>query len=283
MTAELLSDEAQVARLVDRTRQIQNVLEGSGATHPDRMATAMVRMTQPGLGAHEFQVLMGPQGPQGTADAKATADKARADTAASEKALNQARGRHTQADGDQTRLGESGAADTSDSSTRMYEVTPSPSAARTPTLTLTAQAPGCHTSCTETCAKEHAQGKKHPICDLPYSATSYDKTPQQHTDGKVKFNKRSPSARDKARLAGCKNQIEGKVGKVEKSYRGNNSCTSCKRGTHAFVPRWANLRTGQCKPLVEQSSVQCTTLDRDYWDGTKKASNGMEKNVICTK
>jgi len=28
------------------------------------------------------------------------------------------------------------------------------------------KAPTCHTSCTKACAEEHAQGKKHPICDL---------------------------------------------------------------------------------------------------------------------
>ena len=69
------------------------------------------------------------------------------------------------------------------------------------------KAPTCHTSCTETCAEEHAQGKKHPICDLPYNATSYDKTPQQHPDGKLKIGKdffwgpmvKSISAKKKAR------------------------------------------------------------------------------------
>ena len=142
------------------------------------------------------------------------------------------------------------------------------------------KAPTCHTSCTETCAKEHAQGKKHPICDLPYSATSYDKTPQQHPDGEVKIvklNGKKITTRDKLKLARCKNQIKMKWGQ-----RNFLTCTSCKSG-NALVPFYANSRTGHCSPMVEHESVKCTNLGTGIAGPPGPERNPMEKNVMCTK
>merc|ERR1712100_108176 len=65
----------------------------------------------------------------------------------------------------------------------------------------------CRTTCTKACAEEHAQQKKHPICDLPYNATSYDKDPKQHSDGQIKDNGSADNVGLKYTLQGCQTQI----------------------------------------------------------------------------
>ena len=153
------------------------------------------------------------------------------------------------------------------------------------------KAPTCHTSCTKACAEEHAQGKKHPICDLPYNATSYDKTPQKHSDGKVRIvgktaewgcRRGCDEKRAKTLIINCKTHISLSSTHLWKHegelQRNHNTCTSCKSGS-TLVPYFSKSRAGKCLPANEMAAVYCTRLDRDGG----QYNTTLAKNVMCTK
>jgi len=144
------------------------------------------------------------------------------------------------------------------------------------------KAPTCHTNCTKACAEEHAQGKKHPICDLPYNASSYDKTPQTHPDGEVKIVGKTGAKKLTANtlIINCKTHISlssthQKEGELQRNHK---TCTSCKSGS-TLVPLFSKSRAGKCLPANEMAAVYCTRLDRDGG----QYNTTLAKNVMCTK
>ena len=59
-------DAAQYKLLEERTKQIKKELVGPRATPRQRLVAERIGVTQPGLGAQELQMMMAPEGPQGS-------------------------------------------------------------------------------------------------------------------------------------------------------------------------------------------------------------------------
>jgi len=137
----------------------------------------------------------------------------------------------------------------------------------------------CSTTCTPTCASEHAKpkGKKYPICDLPYSATSYDESPTKSSA--VPVQKWLRQHKKKAGWPDCSRYRVAQYGRhpFENLRQQGLICASCPKDKVLTV-RFAEAKAGRCGVYNSDPQVFCTTLDKNTWNASPD-----DKNKICTK
>ena len=136
----------------------------------------------------------------------------------------------------------------------------------------TAPAPPTRCStCTAACKRA-----KNPVCDLPYSAGSYDKKPKGDT--KFSCNINCGGWWGKWWVAkSCKTQTT--VG----NKRSWTTCDSCKEG-YALEVKFAKSRAGYCKPYTKEGRVACARLDSDDPTNLRDdVSAPPGDNILCTK
>ena len=119
--------------------------------------------------------------------------------------------------------------------------------------------------------------KAEPVCDLPHSAASYDKTPKGDTNFSCNSNCGGKWGKYWVAKA-CKTQTA--VG----NKRSWNTCDSCKEG-YALEIKFSQSRAGYCVPYRKDVRVSCAPLDVD--DLTVLQITGTSEppgdKIICTK
>jgi len=149
-----------------------------------------------------------------------------------------------------------------------------------------ASAPDVCGECSAAC-----EAKKHPICDLPYSPTAYDKNPPRgrvtcprERHGKVvgrktKCSNHYNNCRYQITVKGMQIFAEKNFRNIDRSItdRNEQTCTACKDGFVLEV-KFNRARAGQCWRYSEKARVHCAALDENV-----SIARPSDHKQICTK